>query len=1053
MTADAEITIGGDTAALEAAMKKAGETVQQSMGQIQSHVEGAFSKLNGLMAGLAAALAGGAAFSAAIDETVNLTKEADLLGRALGISATEAGILGMALGDIYLSGDNVIAAAKVITKQLKDNEGAFKDLGVATRDQNGNYRNSVDLIFDVNAALLQYQEGTDRNVEGQKIYGKSWFEVSETLKLTTELMESSRQKAAALGLQIGKEDVEATARYRAALNDVGDVLSGIKKTIGDAVLPTVTALAEWFADKGPAAVEITRRGMDALGIVFDTVGTVATILYQTIDGAFRSIGRVINDVFGKGGEGITALELFTNTLRLAAVSALTFKAFLEIDFKGIESTIALAKSKIKRLDNAYDALFLPGVRVADQWKQDTAEIEKVINKSGDEINALINGFMGEFDRILTDNGLSPKTPSAAPKPGGHSTGGKDKPEKAEPSRMPQWEAELEEAKAKIAKEGLLDDQFREMTKQKEKAFWDELKAMEVPNETEKLAIRKKYAALEIAEAKQILDAKIAVLKAESDQYKHDYDEKIRLAEEAASHHQAGIPGYEAEMQKVNALKREKAEQSKRIDEIIVQSARDSALAEIEVEKNALGQKLALGQISQAQALEQEKQFENRSYAILNTALNEKYIMELASGDQNTEAKKKIFAEMLTLTAQHQARIKALDGKAEIENLNIKIAALNAESEKYKYNYAEKIRIAQAIQALYANDVKVWQEQQQKINGYKRDEAAQAQRTNAIIAQSTRDRAMAEIDAEQNAAGVQLSLRQITQAQYIELEQQFENQRHENRKAALETERREIEAAGDGNIEALAKIQAKEQALNIQHQAKLNDIRAKSALESEKYNLEAVDSVRNGIATMVAEVNKGTKTMTDAFRAFATNVINSIADIQAKKVAASIMDSSGVGGTIKSIIGSLIGGSFTPPGTSAATTALYNGAAMPGSSPGFSPPFANNMPAAMPDLSPGFTLPSLPSVSGYVIPDSIISMAQPRAHAKAAPETLAGNMAGSGGSGGAAPNVTLIQHIHVDARSDMSSIMGAMAQAKNAAVNEITNQLQRGGAMRGLVRGA
>lgn len=1032
---DAEITIGGNTAALEAAMKKAGETVQQSMGQIQSHINSAFSKLNGLMAGLTVAVGGGALFKSFIAETVSLTKEANSLGKALGISATEAGVLSVALGGIYQSSDTVLAATGKLTQKLREDEDAFKSLGVATRDQSGHYRNSLDIMLDVNSALAKMQSGTNLNIEGQKIYGKSWGTVAGTLKLTGELMESSRQKAAALGLQIGKEDVEATARYRAALHDVDNALSGIKKTIGDAVLPSVAALAEWFADKGPAAVAITRRGMDALGIVFDTVGTVATILYQTIDGAFRSIGRVINDVFGKGGEGITALELFTNTLRLAAVSALTFKAFLEIDFKGIESTIALAKSRMNRLDNAYDALFLPGVRVADQWKQDTAEIEKVINKSGDEINALIKWLMGEFDRILTDNGLPQKTPAAAPKPGGHSTGGKDKPEKAEPSRMPKWEAELEEAKAKIAKEGLLDDQYREMTKQKEKAFWQELTAMEVPNETEKLAIRKKFAALEMAEAKQILDAKIAALKAESDQYKHDYDEKIRLAEEAASHHQAGSPGYEAEMQKINALKREKAEQSKRIDEIIVQSTRDSALAEIAVEKNAVGQKLALHQISQSQSLEQEQQFENRSYAILNTALNEKLIMELASGDKNTEVIKKTEAEIQALAIQHQARLKDIEGKSDLERFDTKIAALNAEGEQYKHNYAERLRIATEIAALYGADTKEYQAAQQKINGIKREAGEQAKRIDAMIVQSARDRAMAEIDADQNAAGAQLSLRQISQAQYIELEQQFEERRHALRKSALEIEKQQIETARDYDAEAYQRNADKIQALETQHQAKLGDIRAKSALESEKYNLEAVDTVRNGIATMVAEINKGTKTMTDAFRAFATNVINAIADIQAKKVAASIMDSSGVGDTIKSFIGSLIGGTPTAPGISPATTAAYNA------------------PAAMPDLSPGFTLPSLPSVSGYVIPDSIISMAQPRAHAKAAPETLAGNMAGSGGSGGAAPNLTLTQHIHVDARSDMSSIMGAMAQAKNAAVNEITNQLQRGGAMRGLVRGA
>ncbi|QEZ47181.1 phage tail tape measure protein [Cupriavidus oxalaticus] len=47
------------------------------------------------------------------------------------------------------------------------------------------------------------------------------------------------------------------------------------------------------------------------------------------------------------------------------------------------------------------------------------------------------------------------------------------------------------------------------------------------------------------------------------------------------------------------------------------------------------------------------------------------------------------------------------------------------------------------------------------------------------------------------------------------------------------------------------------------------------------------------------------------------------------------------------------------------------------------------------------------------------------------------------------NVTIIQHIKVDSRSDQASIMQAMVQAKNAAVAEVKQNLARGGDMRQL----
>ena len=233
-----EIEMAANIARLSADLGAARNEVNRTMGEIQRSVSSmqdgiqsgmngvtaAFGKVNVAIAAITTALAGGAAFKSAVEETVNMTKEANALGKSLGISATEASILNIALGDIYQSSDTMLAANKAMTKQLVSNEDAFKSLGVATRDQNGHYRNSLDIMLDVNGRLLAFREGTDRNIEGMKVYGKAWGEVQGILKLNTELMEASRTKARELGLAVGAENVEATARYRAAMNDVGDVI-------------------------------------------------------------------------------------------------------------------------------------------------------------------------------------------------------------------------------------------------------------------------------------------------------------------------------------------------------------------------------------------------------------------------------------------------------------------------------------------------------------------------------------------------------------------------------------------------------------------------------------------------------------------------------------------------------------------------------------------------------------------------------------------------------------------------------------------------------------
>jgi hypothetical protein len=55
------------------------------------------------------------------------------------------------------------------------------------------------------------------------------------------------------------------------------------------------------------------------------------------------------------------------------------------------------------------------------------------------------------------------------------------------------------------------------------------------------------------------------------------------------------------------------------------------------------------------------------------------------------------------------------------------------------------------------------------------------------------------------------------------------------------------------------------------------------------------------------------------------------------------------------------------------------------------------------------------------------------------ETVTDHSRGSGGGG-----VTIVQNINVDSRSDRSSILQAMAAAKDQAKSEILASMQRGG---------
>src|SRR3569623_3037942 len=100
---DGKIVITGDPASLVSAMQKASEAVRGFQTQAESsfgRVQEKNSAVQAKWVAMGSLLLSGAGFKEAVDTTENLNKEAIALAKTLGISATQASVLNVALGDI-----------------------------------------------------------------------------------------------------------------------------------------------------------------------------------------------------------------------------------------------------------------------------------------------------------------------------------------------------------------------------------------------------------------------------------------------------------------------------------------------------------------------------------------------------------------------------------------------------------------------------------------------------------------------------------------------------------------------------------------------------------------------------------------------------------------------------------------------------------------------------------------------------------------------------------------------------------------------------------------
>lgn len=439
----AEVKVTGDSSSAVEAMNKVADAVTSGVSNMKGtlgKMAEVFEVVQGQFVALAAIVGGGKFFKEAIAESNKLTGEVLKLSKNLGITGEQANVLNTALGDIYSDSDTYISAYQRFAQQLRRNEDGLRAMGLQTRDSAGNLKDANDVFMDAIKLTTEYAPGLDQTTASQKLFGKSIDDVLKLQKLNNEVLEEAKRKNEELGLTVTQENVEASKKYKAAMNDVGDVMTAVMKTIGDAVMPAFTELAEYLASTGPYVVNLFKGALTGLMLVFRSlqavVKTVAAVIFEMVNSVIDQVGNL--------SELISAV--LSGDWDRAAKAAESFRDRSVQAFKNVK-------------DAATDAFSTAG----GQFSEDTSRIwSKGTSTKGGAGKGTKR--MGDLSEGKNDN------------------------------RMANWEAQLQEQKITYQKE----HDLREMSKADEQAYWDDLLHRTDLTMKERIAIRKHSAEAELA---------------------------------------------------------------------------------------------------------------------------------------------------------------------------------------------------------------------------------------------------------------------------------------------------------------------------------------------------------------------------------------------------------------------------------------------------------------------------------------------------------------------------------------------------------------------------
>lgn len=614
MSKDLEYTISGDDSPLRQALARVQSNFKETQAgasNMLAGLQGAFGTLNKMIAGVTAALAGGAAIKSAVDATKAFTGESNKLARVLAISATEASTLNVALGDIYTDADTFTAAAAKMAKELRTNESALTAMGLQTRDAQGNLRPLKDLMLDSITVINSYKQGTDRNIASQIAWGKGADEMSALLKLNNGIIDEAKKKQEELGLVVGVENVANTKAYKAAMNDVGDVMLGIKKVIGDAVMPVLTQLGEWFTAIGPAAVLVVKGAVGGLVAVFWGLKNSVQIVWETFAGFIETV------TVGMVGVGTGFYKILTGDL-MGGVAA----------FQG--ATDAIKNIWSTRVDNMV---------ASSQQAQDK-----------------ILGLFGN------------PTATAAPSDKGRSAAGLVKSGKDD-SMMAQWEAELNALKQAHANQNAEDGTFFEFSKERDKEFWEKKRQIAAAGSKDAFAVQAKITAATLELQKESFEQQIAGYQRQQAAAEQDFKAREDLVKKelALITEKYGADSKQGQdaARKLEDVQRQGREQRRTLREQDIAETAAGLLLTEELERQHQKALFDAGLSTRAQQLASEQEFEANRFEIQKQALLER--QALIDPTLNPVEYARLKNEILQLERQHQLQMGELQNARALEN--------------------------------------------------------------------------------------------------------------------------------------------------------------------------------------------------------------------------------------------------------------------------------------------------------------------------------------------------------------------------------------------------
>jgi len=234
-------------------------------GTTLNKVNSAFKSLTGFSLSAAGGVAAaGVAFQklyqfvkSSVDETEKYVTSITDMSRVLGMSTEETSRLVQASDDLFISQEKLQTAMLAASRQ-----------GIDV---------SINGLKSLSDQYLKLNPGVDRAQFLMQKFGRSGADMGKLMEVGADGIDAATA-AIADNLIVTADSAENIKEYKLAVDELNDAWTGVKLTVGNEVMPSLTALLILIADLSSGTKTLTKSAADYLNTIFK--GTVLESNYS-----------------------------------------------------------------------------------------------------------------------------------------------------------------------------------------------------------------------------------------------------------------------------------------------------------------------------------------------------------------------------------------------------------------------------------------------------------------------------------------------------------------------------------------------------------------------------------------------------------------------------------------------------------------------------------------------------------------------------------------------------------------------------------------------------